>query len=227
MKKGFSMDFAIVIIYFLILIFIGSRSFKVVKNVNSFFVADRGGNLFLIAGSLFATIIGGSSTVGMAGLGYKNGLVGAWWLLVGAIGLFALGIFLAERVRGYSLYTLPEILEKHYGREAKFIASGLIVIAWMGIIAGQIVASGKILGIILNISPSLLMTIIAFVFTAYTLLGGQHSVVRTDTIQGLIIITAILVSVPLCLDKAGGLSFMQEVLGTDYFSFPVNEHFTY
>jgi len=123
--------------------------------VNSFFVADRGGNLFLIAGSLFATVIGGSSTVGMAGLGYKNGLVGAWWLLVGAIGLFVLGIFLAEKVRGYSLYTLPEILEKHYGSEAKFIASGLIVIAWMGIIAGQIVAAGKILGIILNISPAL------------------------------------------------------------------------
>ena len=227
MKKGLSMDFAIVITYFLILIFIGSRSFRVVKNVNSFFVADRGGNLFLIAGSLFATVIGGSSTVGMAGLGYKNGLVGAWWLLVGAIGLFVLGIFLAEKVRGYSLYTLPEILEKHYGSEAKFIASGLIVIAWMGIIAGQIVAAGKILGIILNISPALLMTIIALVFTAYTLLGGQHSVVRTDSIQGLIIIAAILVSVPLCLNKVGGVSSMQEALGTGYFSFPVSEHFTW
>ncbi len=221
------MDLAIVIIYFLTLIFIGTRSYKLVKSVSSFFVADRMGTTIFIASSLFATIIGGSSTVGMAGLGYKNGLVGAWWLLVGAIGLFILSIFFAEKVRGYSLYTLPEILEKHYGNEAKLIASGLIIIAWMGVIAGQIVAAGKILGIIINLPLFLLMIIVALIFITYTLLGGQHSIVKTDAIQGVIIISAILLVVPLCLNEAGGISLMQEVLDKNFFSFPVSEHFTW
>jgi SSS family solute:Na+ symporter len=221
------MDIAIVFIYFLGLIFIGSRSFKIVKGINSFFVADRGASFLFIVGSLFATIIGGSSTIGMAGLGYRQGLVGSWWLLVGAIGLFFLGLFLAERVRGYSLYTLPEILEVQYGPEAKILASGLIVIAWMGIIAGQIVAAGKILEAILNVSPSLLMIITAFVFILYTLLGGQYSIVRTDTVQSLIIIIAIFVSIPLCLGKVGGVFVMREALGADYFSFPVSQAFTW
>ena len=186
------MNMTIVCIYFLGLIFIGSRSFRIVKGLDSFFVADRKAPFFFVVGSLFATIIGGSSTIGMAGLGFKHGLVGSWWLLVGAIGLFILGLFLAEKVRGYSLYTLPEILEIQYGPEAKFVASGLIVIAWTGIIAGQIVAAGKILEVIFKAPPSLLMIVIAFVFIFYTLLGGQHSVVRTDTIQSLIIITAVI-----------------------------------
>ena len=221
------MDIAIIFIYFLGLIFVGTRSLKIVKGINSFFVADRSASFLLIVGSLFATIIGGSSTIGMAGLGYKQGLVGAWWLLVGAIGLFFLGLFLAEKVRGYSLYTLPEILEIQYGTEAKFFASGLIVIAWTGIIAGQIVAAGKILETVLKAPPSLLMIITAFVFIIYTLLGGQHSVVRTDTIQSLIIIIAILVSIPLCLGKIGGIFLMREALGSDYFSFPVSQYFTW
>jgi len=221
------LDIAIVFIYFLGLIYVGSRSFKIVKGINSFFVADRRAPFLFVVGSLFATIIGGSSTIGMAGLGYKQGLVGAWWLLVGAIGLFFLGLFLAEKVRGYSLYTLPEILEVQYGPEAKFFASGLIVIAWTGIIAGQIVAAGKILETILRAPPSLLMIITSFVFILYTLLGGQHSVVRTDSIQSLIIIIAILVSIPLCLGKVGGVFLMRDALGGDYFSFPVSQHFTW
>jgi len=221
------MDIAIVCIYFLGLIFIGSRSFRIVKGLDSFFVADRKAPFLFVVGSLFATIIGGSSTIGMAGLGYKHGLIGSWWLLVGAIGLFFLGLFLAEKVRGYSLYTLPEILEIQYGPEAKLFASGLIIIAWTGIIAGQIVAAGKILEVILKAPPSLLMIVTAFVFILYTLLGGQHSVVRTDTIQSLIIIIAILAAIPLCLGKVGGISVMRETLGGDYFSFPVSQYFTW
>ena len=221
------MDIAIVCIYFLGLIFIGSRSFRIVKGLDSFFVADRKAPFLFVVGSLFATIIGGSSTIGMAGLGYRQGLVGSWWLLVGAIGLFFLGLFLAEKVRGYSLYTLPEILEVQYGPEAKLFASGLIVIAWTGIIAGQIVAAGKILEVIFKAPPSLLMIVTAFVFILYTLLGGQHSVVRTDTIQSLIIIIAILASIPLCLGKVGGVFSLREALGGDFFSFPVSQHFTW
>jgi SSS family solute:Na+ symporter len=219
------MDIGIVLAYFAALLVIGSRSFRIVKGIGSFFVADRAAPFILIAGSLFATVIGGSSTVGMAGLGYRLGLVGSWWLLVGAIGLFALAVLLAERVRGYSLYTLPEILEIQYGPEAKLAASVLIVIAWTGIIAGQVVAAGKILGTILDASPSLLMTLTALVFITYTLLGGQHSVVRTDTIQSVIIITAIVASIPLCLHRVGGIASMREVLGPEHFSFPVSSRF--
>ena len=221
------MDIAVVFIYFLGLIYIGSRSFRIVKGINGFFVADRKAPFLFVVGSLFATIIGGSSTIGMAGLGYRQGLVGSWWLLVGAVGLLFLSLFLAEKVRGYSLYTLPEILEVQYGAETKLIASCLIVIAWTGIIAGQIVAAGKILETLLKAPPSLLMIITAVVFITYTLLGGQHSVVRTDTIQSLIIIIAILVAIPLCLGKVGGILSMKQALGGDYFSFPVSSHFTW
>jgi SSS family solute:Na+ symporter len=227
------MDIAIILTYFIIfayfvaLIFIGTRSFRFIKGINSFFVADRAASFPFVAGSLFATIIGGSSTIGMAGLGFKQGLVGAWWLLVGAIGLFLLGLFLAEKVRGYAVYTLPEILEEQYGPEAKLLASALIVVAWTGIIAGQIVAAGRILQTILDLPPSLLMVITGIVFIVYTFLGGQHSVVRTDTIQSLIIIVAILAIIPLCLGNVGGVSSIRDALGSDHFSFPVNKYFSW
>ncbi|HUU39761.1 MAG TPA: sodium:solute symporter family protein, partial [Desulfatiglandales bacterium] len=99
--------------------------------------------------------------------------------------------------------------------------------AWLGIIAGQIVAAGKILETIIDAPSTLLMAITAFVFILYTILGGQYSVVRTDTIQSFIIIVAILVSVPLCLGKIGGVVAMKQILGYEYFSFPINQYFTW
>ena len=92
-----------------------------------------------------ATIVGGSATVGVAGLGFSRGLTAAWWLLVGSIGLVVLGLFVAGRVRKTGVYTLPGLVEQQYGRSVALAASVLIVIAWLGLIAGQIIATGKIM----------------------------------------------------------------------------------
>ncbi|GAH99699.1 unnamed protein product, partial [marine sediment metagenome] len=70
----------------------------------------------------------------MAGLGFGQGLTGAWWLLVGAIGLLILGCFFAKKARIATLYTLPELVERQYNRRVGLAASILIVITWTGVV---------------------------------------------------------------------------------------------
>ena len=82
-------------VYFLAMIAIGVVSRRRAREVDDFFVAGRKGSTPFITGSLLATIVGGSATVGMAGLGFTQGLTGSWWLLVGSIGLVILG-FLSD-----------------------------------------------------------------------------------------------------------------------------------
>ena len=93
---------------------VGLFSRRKSKKADDFFVAGRKSSSLFIVGSLLATIIGSSATLGMAGLGFKQGLTGAWWLLVGSIGLVFLGLFFARKVRKLALYTLPELVEKQY-----------------------------------------------------------------------------------------------------------------
>ena len=126
------MDLVVVSCFFVGMILIGALSYRRIKGIESFFVADRRGSHLLITGSLMATIVGGSSTIGMAGLGFEKGLVGAWWLLVGVVGLLVLAFSLAKRVRRYSLYTLPELLGDQYGSGVKLVASVIICVAWLG-----------------------------------------------------------------------------------------------
>ena len=221
------MNIAIIGAFFLGMLIVGIFSLKKIKDPLSYFVADRGGNTLAITGSLLATIIGGSSTIGLAGLGYSKGLVGAWWLLVGVIGLFILSFRLAERVRSYAVYTLPEILERQYGGNLlRIVASILIAAAWLGIIAAQIIAAGKILSVLWPGHLDLLMIIVAFVFITYTILGGQYSILRTDFIQSIFIILGIAVCLVAGISVAGGLAGMVEQLPESHFSFPTSPDFS-
>ncbi len=222
------LDLAIIIIYFIGLIAIGIHAYRKKKSStqNGFFVANRSGSSLLIIGSLCATIIGASVTVGMAGLGYFRGLTGAWWLLVGSVGLLILGLLFARTVRSFGLYTLPELVERQYGKAAGVVASLLIVVSWLAIIAAQIIAAGKILSVMLpGMDVSHLMIISAAVFIIYTVLGGQYSVIRTDLIQFGIIIVGVLICLGLALSKVGGFGGLHDSLPSYYFSFPVNIKF--
>jgi SSS family solute:Na+ symporter len=215
----------IVVVYFVAMIAIGLWSRKRARGAANFFVAGRSGSSFFITGSLLATIIGGSATVGMAGLGFSQGLTGMWWLLVGTVGLIVLGIFLAGKVRQFGLYTLPELVEKQYDKRIGLAASILIVVSWIGVIAAQIVAAGKILSVLGMGDPTLWMVIFSAVFIAYTVLGGQFSVIRTDVIQMGIIFLGIFGGLALVLVKVGGWGGLQEALPTGQFAFPVSESF--
>jgi len=215
-------------VYLFLMLIIGIKSLKRIKSIEAFFVALRKGSTPFVTGSLVATIIGGSSTIGMAGLGFKNGISGAWWLLVGSIGLIILAFSIAKKVQKEKVYTLPELLEKQYDSKVKFAASIIIVSAWMGIIAGQIIAAGKILSLLFPADASTLMITATFVFIIYTMLGGQISILRTDTIQAIILIFAIIITVPLAIKAAGGISGIQKAYGMiNPFSFPTGGKINY
>jgi len=218
-------ELIIIIIYLLGMVTIGLVSKKKARGVDDFFVAGRKSSSLFITGSLLATIVGGSATVGMAGLGFTRGLTGAWWLLVGSIGLIFLGIFFAKKVRNFALYTLPELIEKQYDKRMALASSVLIVIAWIGITAAQIIAAGKILGILGIGSPVMWMVIFTIVFVAYTILGGQYAIIRTDTLQAFIIFAGIFGGLALLMSRLGGWSGLQSALPPEYFSFPVNAQF--
>lgn len=219
------LELIIIVVYFLVMIAIGMVSRRETKGTDDFLVAGRKGSSLFVTGSLLATIVGGSATVGMAGLGFTQGLTGAWWLLVGSIGLVILGLFLAKKVRNLALYTLPELVGKQYDGRMALATSLLIVIAWIGIVAGQIIAAGKILSVVGMGSPLLWMVLFTIVFVAYTLLGGQYAIIRTDALQAAIIFIGIFGGLALLLSNLGGWSGLASNLSPEQFAFPISSQF--
>jgi len=215
----------IVVVYSLAIIGVGLGVRKRVDSQNGFFVAHRQINATFVTGSLIATAVGGSVTVGMAGLGFAQGLTGTWWLLVGCVGLVILGLFFARKVQGARVYTLPELVERQYDRRVGLAASILIIVAWVGVVAGQIAAAGKVLSILGMGSANLWMVIFTAVFVAYTGIGGQLSVIRTDLYQAIIICLGIFIGLGLLLPQVGGLEGLKLSLPQNFFSFPISPQF--
>ena len=175
------------LVYFAVMTAIGIYYFFKVKTVSDYYVSGKKGSWWLISGSLFATIIGGSAILGTIELSQKAGWAAIWFLSGASLGLFVLAL-IAPKVSRLGHYTLPEMIELFYGHRAERTASSLIPVAWLGIISVQIIAGAKTLESLnlMNYRQGALVCGSIYIF--YTILGGQKSILRTDFIQALIIL---------------------------------------
>ena len=217
----------IVSVYFTVLLGVGWWSRGRVQSRDGFFVAGRKGTTLLVTGSLLATVAGGAATVGVAGLGFDQGLTGAWWLLVGCIGLSVLGFFFSARVRRLALYSLPELVGRQYGERVALASAVLIVVAWTGVVAGQIVAAGKVLAILGMGTASSWMIIFTIILIAYAVLGGQLSILLTDVFQAVLLFIGISIAAVMVLTQVGGINELRLSLPVESFSFPLNSQFVW
>lgn len=220
------MNFGITAGFLLAMLFIGLLKKGKSPDIITFYVSGRSKSAFVVSGSLVATAIGGSATIGLSGIAYAKGAPAVWWLFSGSIALVVLGILWAGKVREYEVYTLPEVLEKQYGSTAvKVISSMVIVIAWTGVISAQMIAAGKIMNIIWPGHYQFFIIFCALIFIIYTVAGGQNSVINTDLFQAFLIFGGIIIAVISAYLKHGPLS--AEFLPSGHLSFPFNDKLGY
>ena len=185
------MTITILIIYLLALIYIAIRSFSKINHFSDFFIAQKKGSYIAVTGSLIATILGGSAVIGAIDAGKSMGWATCWFMLCASLGLLAL-IPLSKKINKIGRFTLPELLEDMYGKQTKNIASVTIPVAWIGIVAAQIIAASKILQSFTGISYVTGVIIAGIVFIGYTVAGGQISILKTDSLQAILIILGLL-----------------------------------
>lgn len=185
------MNFILLIMYFLIILFIGYSSYKKITRSSDFFIADKKAGVFQVTGSLLATVLGSSAILGSVSFAYTSGWAGSWFMLCGSIGLLLLYPML-KYFKDFKGYNLPELLGSFYGSEVKNISSVIIAIAWVGIVAAQIIGASQIIGNFTDLTYENAVLISGFVFILYTILGGQISIIKTDCIQLIFILIGLL-----------------------------------
>jgi len=194
-------------LYFFIVIFIGYSSYKKIKGSKDYFLAGKDAGVREITGSLLATVLGSSAIIGSINFSYTNGWAGSWFMLCAALGLLGL-LPLIGRLKKYKSYNLPELMGEFYGNEVKNLSSVIIPIAWVGIVAAQIIGSAKIVSIFVDMNYSTAVIISGVVFIIYTFLGGQLSIIKTDFIQFIFIIAGVILCFLYILKDGGDMRGM-------------------
>ncbi|MCP4668093.1 MAG: sodium:solute symporter family protein, partial [Deltaproteobacteria bacterium] len=135
------------------------------------------------------------------------------------------GFFLASRVRRLHVYTLPDILRGAYGERAAVPAGVMIVMAWCGVVAAQLVAGGRLVAGLFPVDFELALVIVSVVFILYTFWGGQLSVIRTDYWQLLLFVGGLLLSLGLLLLSQASTPAFWENIPDAHWRFPVSPAF--
>lgn len=171
------------IIYLAILTAIGIFDWRRSKDWDGYVLAGRNKSATVVTFSILASVVGASSTMGVVGMAYTTGFPAFWWLGVGAVGLLLQSALIAGRVRALGTSTLPDLAERVAGPWMRKVAAVVVAAGWTGIVAAQFVAAAKV-AVTMSGFGTLPMTVTtAVVITAYAVLGGQHSVIRTDVLQ--------------------------------------------
>lgn len=197
----------VTITYILILTGIIVYKSRSVKTEDDFVLAGRNVPVYLLVGTLITTWIGSGSLFGTAGLTFRTGFSELWFSMGAWIGIIVV-YFIAARVRKISKYTLTDILEKRYSPLARLLGTITIILAYIMIAGYQFKGGGRFLSIltegVISVEMGTLITFIIIIL--FTALAGMVSIISIDIFNGIIMILAIGLTLPVLLSQNGGWS---------------------
>ncbi len=212
------LDFAVIILYFLLVVGIGIYFSRRTNDSTEYFLAGRNVGWLAIGASLFASNISSEHFIGLAGTGSSSGLaVGHFEWLAAFMVLFLGWIFVPFYLKS-GVFTMPEFLEKRYGKASRMYLTSVSIIAYVITkISVTLFAGGLLLNKILGWDMMTSAIVLIIVTGIYTIAGGLSAVIYTELVQAFILIGGAIALTLLGLNEVGGFTGLQAKLPPEYF----------
>ncbi|GHV71071.1 sodium:proline symporter [Spirochaetia bacterium] len=191
------------------------------SNLEEYFLAKRSFGPWVAAISAEASDMSGWLLMGLPGVAYFTGLGEAFWTALGLfIGTWINWALVAKRLRSYSqiadnAITLPEFFSKRFHDKKRILLAiaAIISLVFFSIYVGaQFITFGKLFSNLFGANQVVMVILGAVLVMLYTLLGGFWAVGMTDLIQGLLMVTALVLVLAFGIVHAGGFAGVAENL---------------
>jgi len=209
---------ALVGLYFVVLIGIGSWASKKIHNTEDYIVAGRSLGFWVFTILIVCSICSGMTLLGVSGFGYTSGWPGIWeQIFVPLAASFCIIVFGVKlnavgKERGY--LTIQDYLAERF--ESPRALRGLSAVSGIVVsliyLVGQYAAITIVLVWLFGIPHWQALLISGVIITAYTVVGGLYAVSWTTLFQGGILILGVLLMAPPVIMSAGGLDHINTVL---------------
>ena len=212
-----SIQLCIILIYFAITVAIGIYAKKKSNSSSAFHGAGLGILMCVAAGT--GEWLGGTSTTGISEFGFLFGISGAWYTIANGIGVIILAIFFAKLYRSLETVTVPGIIEKFIGVDARTISSILLTFVMIAVGTAQIIAAGTLGVTVLGIDYTTSVIVFGIGFIIYTLAGGMVAVGYTNMLHLVAMYGGVILAIILVSSDIGGISILKSSLPAEpYFS---------
>jgi len=185
-----SIDIAIIIIYFIIVLGIGIVIAMRTKTSEDLFLGGRTFTWGLIGVSLFASNVSTTTIMGLSGAAYSTGIATSVYEWMSGIPLIIAALVFVPLYLRSKITTIPEFLSKRFDRRSQvFFSSATIFASILVEMAGGLYAGGLVLQTFFpNLEIWQAAYALALIAGLYTAFGGLKAVVYTDAIQAVILV---------------------------------------
>ena len=189
---------------------LGLWTARLVRGSGDFFVAGRRLGPGLVFTSMIAANIGAGSTVGAAGLAYRDGISAWWWVGSAGLGSFVFAFWVAPRLwrlsAKHNFYTTGDYLEFRYGTAVRCTAALLVGLGTLALLAGQLIAGAAILNVLTGAPRWAGALIGGGIMTIYFTAGGLLGSARVNTLQLIVMMVGFALALPAALGTVGGFN---------------------
>ena len=209
-------DYTIISIYLAGMVGVGLWFAKKHTDFDDFFLAGRSLTTPLLITTLISTYYGVDVLFGDSQLGFTDGVVAWFGYARPTYAFFLIAAFLlAQRLRKEDFKSLPDILDKYYGRNTRYVSAVTSFI--YSLPALSLYGFGMLGDVILGWEPIIGMLVLGGIGLVYTLTGGFWAVVLTDSIQFVMMCVVLALAFPFAMNLIGGFDSMIEKLPSSYF----------
>ncbi|MDZ7344628.1 MAG: sodium:solute symporter family protein, partial [candidate division KSB1 bacterium] len=191
------------------------RSRRAGDSVEEYLVAGRRLSLPAFVVTLVSTWYGG--ILGVGEFSYRYGLSN--WLVFGVpYYLYALifALFIAARARNTRFYTIPDQLEKAYGRSTSL--AGAFFIFVLSTPAPYVLMIGVLCRLLFGVPLWLGIVLGAILSMIYAFRGGLAAIVRTEMLQFALMYAGFILMLVFALRQFGGWEFLKTTLPPTHLS---------
>ncbi|XP_035126618.2 putative glucose sensor protein SLC5A4 isoform X4 [Callithrix jacchus] len=207
-------DISVIVIYFLVVMAVGLWAMLRTNRgtIGGFFLAGRDVAWWPMGASLFASNIGSGHFVGLAGTGAASGVATVTFEWTSSVMLPILGwIFVPIYIKA-GVMTMPEYLKKRFGgKRLQVYLSILSLFICVTLSISSDMFSGAIfIQLALGLDLYLAIFILLAITAVYTITGGLASVIYTDTLQTVIMLTGSFILMAFAFNEVGGYESFTE-----------------
>ena len=191
-----------------------------VRNPADYLVGGRSLPFWVLTGNITAGCIGTGVIIGASGLAYQHGWAGSAYPIGLGVGTSLAGLVFAV-MRRYKFMTIVEEVASYYGGhrgvvEFTNITLFLSQLCWL---TAQIMGGAIVLTAVTSLSHSTCVVAAGLIIASIAIPGGFKSVVYTDFVQAIILLSGFLCVNYSALHNGGGLAGLRLAVPPAYFSF--------
>ena len=214
-----SLDWTILIAYFLILMGIGVWASLKRKKGSSLFLAENSLGWHHIGFSMWGTNVGPAMLIASASAGFTTGIVSGNYAWYAFVFICLLAFVFAPRYLGARVTTLPEFMGRRFGQSTRNILAWYtivtILISWLAL---TLFAGGILIRQIFDIPMWQSALILLIISAFFTMAGGLKAVAYTNVFQMLLLIFVSATLTIVGLYKVGGVEGLAAAVPADYWN---------